>query len=647
MSLSLLHLCPQEVPFRAAAALLLLGLLAGPAYGQNTFTVNTTGDAADANAGSGGDGICATFDGDCTLRAAIQEANATSNAASGPDRIEFEIPGSASPTNPHVIQPGNELPNLTDPVIIDGTTESDYGSGADPKPVIEIDGSNAGRSTNGIVFQSSGNTVRGLAIVNFSRNGFDTLSRRGQTIVGCHIGVRADGTTPAGNNFGIISEGGDQIGGPGSDAGNIIASNSASELRLNESNTTVQGNFIGTNPRGDDLGDGSVGIDINGSEHVIGGIGSGEGNVVAFNGGGVFVVNGTGVTIRGNEIFANSSQGIGLGTDGRTPNDDSPAGSEDDDDGDNRLQNFPVLTSTSYDSGADEVTVTYEVPSQPGLSTSGASTYPLEVDFYRAETSTQDAEGEAYLGTDTYTASAFNDGPTRTVTFTPDASVTTRDKIVATATDANGNTSEFSGLSSPLPVELASFEGTQTDDATVELRWTTASETSNAGFRVQHRRGNGGTPNGKGPWKSVGFVESNASGGTTTEATPYRFTAEDLGVGTHQFRLKQMDLNGSAHLHEAVTVTVRMEQAARLRAPAPNPVRNQATLSFAVKEAKKATLTLYNALGQEVRTVYAGRPAAGETQKARLDASTLASGVYVLRLRVAGAVKTRKLTVLK
>src|ERR1043165_4279589 len=54
-----------------------------------TFTVNSTDDTADA---SPGDGVCetATGNGVCTLRAAIQEAN----ASTGPVTISFNIPAS-------------------------------------------------------------------------------------------------------------------------------------------------------------------------------------------------------------------------------------------------------------------------------------------------------------------------------------------------------------------------------------------------------------------------------------------------------------------------------------------------------------------------------------------------------------------------
>src|SRR4051794_30825064 len=52
---------------------LLSMLAARPARVDTVFTVNTTRDDVDANPG---DGVCRTIKGDCTLRAAIQEANA-------------------------------------------------------------------------------------------------------------------------------------------------------------------------------------------------------------------------------------------------------------------------------------------------------------------------------------------------------------------------------------------------------------------------------------------------------------------------------------------------------------------------------------------------------------------------------------------
>ena len=77
-----------------------------------TFTVNVTGDGQDANQG---DGICATASGNCSLRAAIQEANANS----GTDTINFNIPGAGVQT----ISPSTDLPPIAHAVVIDGYSQ--------------------------------------------------------------------------------------------------------------------------------------------------------------------------------------------------------------------------------------------------------------------------------------------------------------------------------------------------------------------------------------------------------------------------------------------------------------------------------------------------------------------------------------------
>lgn len=441
---------------------LLVGLflLAGPQVirAQATYTVNTTGDGSDT---SPGDGFCSTVEETCTLRAAIQEANATANEG-GPDVIEFDISGDI----PHVIQPNTALPEINEPVVIDGTSEPDY----DGSPVIELDGTDAGDVPGFDVAFSElgaggGITARGLAVVNFAREAFRIGDDAGGNIIqGCYIGVRPDGTTAAGNDQGIFVSFAPNttIGGVQTGDGNVISGNNTDGIVLSDS-ASVQGNSIGVDANGNPTGNGGAGISTFGplgNGAVIGGTGFGEGNIIAHNGADGVVVEvgqeGSSVqnSIRGNQIFANDSLGIDLvggdeDADGRTANDDG-----DGDDGPNRLQNFPDLQSSSYNPDAEEVTVTYLVPSDPNIDASGSSNYPLTIDFYVAGADNE--EGRAYLGTDTYSSADPEDyggcgSPpcTVTTTFTPQASVDQDDDIVATATDDNTNTSEFS-LSVPV-----------------------------------------------------------------------------------------------------------------------------------------------------------------------------------------------------
>jgi hypothetical protein len=209
------------------------------------------------------------------------------------------------------------------------------------------------------------------------------------------------------------------------------------------------------------------------------------------------------------------------------------------------------------------------------------------------------------------------------------------DQLCATTTSFSQFAVGANSSSNALPVELASFEATADGDA-ARLRWETASETRNAGFEVQHETERG--------FETLGFVEG---AGTTAESTRYTYTAEDLGPGTHVFRLRQVDLDGSARLTDPVSVEIQMQESAILKAPAPNPVSSHATLSFAVKERAETSVALYNTLGQRVATVYEGVPQAGEKQTARIDASSLPSGTYFLRLKSGSQTKTQRLTVVR
>ena len=123
-----------------------------------------------------------------------------------------------------------------------------------------------------------------------------------------------------------------------------------------------------------------------------------------------------------------------------------------------------------------------------------------------------------------------------------------------------------------------------------------------------------------------------------------------MGVGTHRFRLQQVDLSGTTHAHDPVAVEVQMQEALRLAPPAPNPVRDRASVRFAVREKKETTLQLYNTLGQRVATIYHGTPPAGEQRTVQLGSqqlSDLSSGVYFLRLRAGEQTATRRVTVVR
>ena len=192
----------------------------------------------------------------------------------------------------------------------------------------------------------------------------------------------------------------------------------------------------------------------------------------------------------------------------------------------------------------------------------------------------------------------------------------------------------------PLPVELTGFTATRSGES-VTLQWTTASETNNAGFEVQRADANAPSEN---AWSVLAFVEG---AGTTDEPQSYAFTAENMPVGTHRFRLRQVDTGGTESFSEPVEVDVTLDKAYQLSQAYPNPVRSQATLDLTVQEAQPVTATVYDLLGRQVETLHSGDLAANTPTELRLSAGGLSSGTYFVRVEGESFTATRRLTVVR
>ena len=234
---------------------------------------------------------------------------------------------------------------------------------------------------------------------------------------------------------------------PGTPPGNVISGNVGIGLDVfaGASGNQIEGNVIGADATGaNPLGNSLSGVTLGGGGNAVGGTAVGAGNLIAFNGTDPFN-GGSGVevennvsnvqnAIRHNSIFGNQRVGIDLrapgdGTGGVTPNDLG-----DPDVGANNLQNFPVVSSVTY--GAN-TTVS-------GLLNSTSNT-TFDLDFYaNPPCSTFPREflqGQNYIGTAQVTTDASGNAPF-TVSTLP--SVDAGSRISVTATDPNGNTSEFS-----------------------------------------------------------------------------------------------------------------------------------------------------------------------------------------------------------
>lgn len=197
-----------------------------------------------------------------------------------------------------------------------------------------------------------------------------------------------------------------------------------------------------------------------------------------------------------------------------------------------------------------------------------------------------------------------------------------------------------------LPIQLASFTGRFLRSSTVRLDWRTISETNNYGFYVQ-RRSVGATE-----WIEISgsFVPGQ---GTTTEPHDYAYTDVTTPNGSQQYRLKQIDLDGTTHYTETIVVSgltsvpgvLPLEFA--LNQNYPNPFNPVTSIRFDIPTATSVTLKVYNILGQEVAALLDGEFKESGSYEVRFDALQLASGVYVYHLQAGSFAGTKKMLLTK
>jgi CSLREA domain-containing protein len=252
------------------------------------------------------------------------------------------------------------------------------------------------------------------------------------------IGTNISGKGAVGNGAGVevgIGAGSTDVvigGAPGE--GNVISGNQAEGVLL-FTGAKVWNNKIGTDDTGiGALANGGNGILVKGSGNQIGG--SASGNTIAFNARhGVAVISESHHAVRNaiqvNSIHDNALLGIALDEDAVIPNDSMDA-----DAGDNDRQNYPVLASAVADANAGSTTFTGVLDSQP------STAYSVELFANASCDSSGNGEGASMFNKILVTTD--NQGHAEVHAMNNALHFSPGDFITATATDSNGNTSEFS-----------------------------------------------------------------------------------------------------------------------------------------------------------------------------------------------------------
>jgi hypothetical protein len=191
-----------------------------------------------------------------------------------------------------------------------------------------------------------------------------------------------------------------------------------------------------------------------------------------------------------------------------------------------------------------------------------------------------------------------------------------------------------------VPVELISFTANMINDK-VELNWQTATELNNQVFQIERRKTQ---DEGIKEWENIGSINGS---GTTTEPQSYTFIDENISAGIYQYRLKQMDYDGSFEYSNEIEVYVGIApKEFVLEQNYPNPFNPSTTIKFQLPNDGMVTLKVYDILGNEVTTLINEQKPQGRYE-VNFNASQLASGVYVYKLRAGDFISSKKMIHLK
>ncbi len=276
----------------------------------------------------------------------------------------------------------------------------------------------------GVNFDSNGNLIPGLG------NGGPLPGLTGGTEAGILINDPTDA---------LQTSSGNTIGGTAAGAANIISGNQGGGIVFTGGSVTanlVEGNFIGTNLQGNAaVANSGDGVQITGgaTNNTIGGTTAGAGNVIAFNLGVGVQIGGnttdasTGNAILANSIFANLTLGIALGGTSVVQNDSEGHT------GPNLFQDFPVISSVMTAGSTTTIDGT--------ISEAANTTYRIELFSNFAADPSGDGQGELFL---TFVNVMTDGSGTGSFSVTAPSTLVAGTYVSATATDAAGNTSEFS-----------------------------------------------------------------------------------------------------------------------------------------------------------------------------------------------------------
>ena len=191
------------------------------------------------------------------------------------------------------------------------------------------------------------------------------------------------------------------------------------------------------------------------------------------------------------------------------------------------------------------------------------------------------------------------------------------------------------------PVELVSFTAS-TDKNLVNLKWKTATELNNNGFDIE--RGSVNNSDGSITFSKIGFVKG---AGNSVNTNSYSFSDKMNISGKYYYRLKQVDNDGSSKYSNRVEVNFTSQvYSFNLDQNYPNPFNPSTTIAYSLPLASNVKLSVFNAIGQQVKIVENAYKNAGN-YKITFNADDLNSGIYFYKIEAGQFSQIRKMILIK
>lgn len=169
----------------------------------------------------------------------------------------------------------------------------------------------------------------------------------------------------------------------------------------------------------------------------------------------------------------------------------------------------------------------------------------------------------------------------------------------------------------PLSVTLVALSA-RVQHGVPQLLWQTAAEKNCKGFEVEH------STDGK-TWNNIGFVASKSENGNAARALSYAFDHQSAKNGKNYYRLRQVDLDGTATLSK--TVSVLLQSGAAVLQLYPNVMDHGVSRFTLAGLSGNSEVSVFNITG--ARVIYFS--SANDTEV--IDMAALPSGTYQVLIR--------------